>query len=89
MRLVGHAAHMCKKTNAYRIVVENLKVRDDLKDLGIDGRMMNIMKPTRCTFHSILLRITGLYTFRALLAHPQEVLHKWHFVYCVHIMSTE
>jgi hypothetical protein len=27
-----------KKTDAYRIVVENLKVRDDLKDLGIDGR---------------------------------------------------
>jgi hypothetical protein len=25
--------------------------------------------------------------FRALLAHPQEALHKWHLVYCVRIMS--
>jgi hypothetical protein len=35
-----------------------------------------------------LLRIKGLYMFRALrvLAHPQEVLHKRHFVYCVRIM---
>jgi hypothetical protein len=25
--------------------------------------------------------------FRALLAHPQDVLHKQHLVYCVRIMS--
>jgi hypothetical protein len=31
------------------------------------------------------LRIKGLYTFRALLAHPQEALHKRHLVYCVRI----
>jgi hypothetical protein len=30
-----------------------------------------------------LLRIKGLYMFRALLAHPQEALHKRHLVYCV------
>jgi hypothetical protein len=30
-----------------------------------------------------LLRIKGLYMFQALLAHPQEVLHKWNLVYCV------
>jgi hypothetical protein len=30
-----------------------------------------------------LLRIKGLYMFRALVAHPQEVLHKRHLVYCV------
>jgi hypothetical protein len=29
------------------------------------------------------LRIKDLYMFRALLAHPQDSLHKWHFVYCV------
>jgi len=40
MRWVGHAALIGKKTNVYRIVVENLKVRDDLKDLGIDGRII-------------------------------------------------
>jgi hypothetical protein len=28
-----------------------------------------------------LLRIKGLYMFRALLAHPQEALHKQHLVY--------
>jgi hypothetical protein len=39
--------------------------------------------------HSLfsLLRIKGLYMFRALLAHPQEVLHKRHLVYCVRVMS--
>ena len=31
---------MGKKTNAYRIVVENLKVRDDLEDLGTEGRII-------------------------------------------------
>jgi hypothetical protein len=35
-----------------------------------------------------LLRIKGLYMFRALIAHPQEVLHKLHLVYCVRIMSS-
>jgi hypothetical protein len=34
-----------------------------------------------------LLRIKGLYMFRALLAHPQEVLHKRHLVYCVCVVS--
>jgi hypothetical protein len=32
-----------------------------------------------------LLRIKGLYMFRALLAHPQEALHKRHLVYCVRV----
>jgi IS1 family transposase len=39
MRWIGHAAQIGNKTNTYRIVVENLKVRDDLKDLGRDGRI--------------------------------------------------
>jgi hypothetical protein len=34
-----------------------------------------------------LLRIKGLSMFRALLAHPQEVLYKRHLVYCVRVMS--
>jgi hypothetical protein len=45
------------------------------------------MKPTWCTFHSILLRIKGLCMFRALLAHPQEALHKRNLVYCVRVLS--
>jgi hypothetical protein len=34
-----------------------------------------------------LLRINGLYMFRALLAYPQEALHKRHLVYCVRVIS--
>jgi hypothetical protein len=34
-----------------------------------------------------LLRIKSLYMFRALLAHPQEALHKRHLVYSVLVMS--
>jgi hypothetical protein len=30
------------------------------------------MKPKCCTFHSIYCESRGLYTFRALRAHPQE-----------------
>jgi hypothetical protein len=30
-----------------------------------------------------LLRISGLYMFRALFAHPQEALQNRHLVYCV------
>jgi hypothetical protein len=39
--------------------------------------------------HSVfnLLSIKGLYIFRALLAHPQEALHKRHLVYCVRVKS--
>jgi hypothetical protein len=33
-----------------------------------------------------LLRIKGLYRFRALLANLQEALHKWHLVCCVRVM---
>jgi hypothetical protein len=34
-----------------------------------------------------LLRIKDFYMFRALLALPQEALHKRHLVYCLRIMS--
>jgi hypothetical protein len=34
-----------------------------------------------------LLRIKDLYMFRALLADPQEVVHKRHLVYCVRVIS--
>jgi hypothetical protein len=36
-----------------------------------------------CTILFNLSRIKDLYMFWALLAHPQEVLHKQHLVYCV------
>jgi hypothetical protein len=34
-----------------------------------------------------LLRIKGLYMFRALFSHPQEALHKRNLIYCVRVMS--
>jgi hypothetical protein len=34
-----------------------------------------------------LLRTKSLYLFRALLAHPLEVLHKRHLVYCVRMSA--
>jgi hypothetical protein len=34
-----------------------------------------------------LLRIKGLYMFRASLAHSQEAFHKHHLVYCVRVRS--
>jgi hypothetical protein len=34
-----------------------------------------------------LLRINGLYMFRALIAHPQEVLYKRHLAYCVRVVQ--
>jgi hypothetical protein len=34
-----------------------------------------------------LLRINGLYMYRALLAHRQEALHRQQLAYCVHVMS--
>jgi hypothetical protein len=34
-----------------------------------------------------LLRIKGLYMFRALLAHPQETAHKRYLVFCMRAMS--
>jgi hypothetical protein len=36
-----------------------------------------------------LLRINDLYMFRALLAYPQEELHKRRLVYCVHVLSAD
>jgi hypothetical protein len=35
-----------------------------------------------------LLRIKGIYMFRALLAHPQETLHKRHLVYARNIPNS-
>jgi hypothetical protein len=40
-------------------------------------------------FSFSLLRIKGLYMFRALFSHLQGALHKQHLVYCVRIMSDE
>jgi hypothetical protein len=40
MRRVGHVECMRKVKNGYKISVENLKGRDHLEDLGVDGRII-------------------------------------------------
>jgi hypothetical protein len=64
--------------------------------------MLGLIKKTAvCQYHSVyqysetnvmhllfsLLRIKGLYMFRELLAHPQEMIHKRQLVYCMRVMS--
>jgi hypothetical protein len=38
-------------------------------------------------FSFSLLRIKGIYMFRAFLAYPRELLHTQHLIYCVCVMS--
>jgi hypothetical protein len=45
------------------------------------------IEPNVVHFLFSLLRIKGLYMFRALLAHLQEAIHKRQLVYCVRVMS--
>jgi hypothetical protein len=52
-----------------------------VKELGDRYNETNVMH-----FSFSLLRIKGLYMFRALLAYPQEALHKRHLVYCLRVM---
>jgi hypothetical protein len=40
MQLVGHVARMGEKRKAYIYLLENLKGRDNLKDLGMDGKII-------------------------------------------------
>jgi hypothetical protein len=40
MRWAGHIIHMGEMRNAYSIVVGNLKERDRLEDVGIDGEII-------------------------------------------------
>ena len=76
MRWVGDAAQIGKNTNADRIVVENLKVRDDLKDLGIDGRI--ILKDTEmseCTDWIDLVQDRDKWLFTNHLTN--SIFHSW------------
>jgi hypothetical protein len=53
----------------------------------VDRASQYILETNVMHFLFILLRIKGLYMFQALLARPQEALHKRHLVHCVHVMS--
>jgi hypothetical protein len=56
--------------------------KDTNTPVSVGYNKTNVMQ-----FSFNLLRIKDLYMFRALLALPQEVLHKRHLVHCVRIMS--
>jgi hypothetical protein len=62
---------------------EKVKTVNNVKyaDVGKEKKMHYVYNETN-VMHSLfsLLRIKGLYMFRALLAHPQEALHKRHLV---------
>jgi hypothetical protein len=59
-----------------------------LYDYNVDDNFKSQYNETNVmNFSFSLLRIKNLYMFRALLAHPQEAIHKWHLVYCVRVMS--
>jgi len=40
MRWVGHVARMGDRSDAYRVLVADLRDRDHLEDLGLDGRII-------------------------------------------------
>jgi len=57
MRLVGHVERMGAMRNAYNILLENLKGRGDLEDLGVDGRIILEIKDEKVWAGFIWLRI--------------------------------
>jgi hypothetical protein len=48
MRWARHEAHMGRRRNTYRVLVENLRERENLKNTSIDGR-----KILRCMFRKL------------------------------------
>jgi len=40
MSEAGHVAHMGNRNAAYRVLVENLRKRDHLEDLGLHGMII-------------------------------------------------
>jgi hypothetical protein len=65
-----------------RMCLAKIRNTGNVKLVSVSVSETNVMH-----FLLSLLRIKGLYMFRALLAHPQEALHKRHLVYCVRVMS--
>jgi hypothetical protein len=61
--------------------------RESRKQLSLVGVNNRFSETNVMQFLFSLLRIKDLYMFRALLAHPQEALHKQHLLYCVRVMS--
>jgi hypothetical protein len=40
VRWTGHVARVGERSGAFRVLLGNLKERDRLKDLGVDGRII-------------------------------------------------
>jgi hypothetical protein len=71
-------------TRAEKAVGLHVKPRPSHMALLICSGVMKSVGKKQCSETNVmhfLLRINGVYVFRALHALPQEVLHKWHLVY--------
>jgi hypothetical protein len=83
-RLCQHAA--CPKAlNRFSSYVTDIRITKICLPILILVIIINYQCSETNVMHFLfsLLRIKGLYMFRVLLAHPQEVLHKRQLVYCV------
>jgi hypothetical protein len=69
------------------IITDNLQILDFLIFCWPCITVYQYSETNVMHFLFSLLRVKGLYMFRALLGHPQNTLHKRHFVYCVRVMS--
>jgi hypothetical protein len=47
MGWLGHVAHIWDMKNAYELWSENLKLRDHLEDLDVDGKVVSCMRDYR------------------------------------------
>lgn len=52
MRRAGNVARTEEIRNAYTILVENMKLRDIVEYLNVDGRIILKWKYTECELHS-------------------------------------
>jgi hypothetical protein len=68
------------RTNAQNCSCQDTRFLEQLKGANYQYSKTYVMH-----FLFNLLRIKGLYMFRALLAHPQKALNKRHLVYCVRV----
>jgi hypothetical protein len=79
---MGYTYSACRVTGTFMWKLEGNEQR------GVPNRSADQYNETNVMhFLFNLLRINGLYMFRALLAHPQEAPHKRHLVYCVRVVS--
>jgi hypothetical protein len=76
------SAVSCRQTKASLFISKWITLPEIINNLINQHNETNVMH-----LSLNLLRIKGMILFRALLAYPQETLHKRTLVYCVRIMS--